>query len=348
MIRPSGTLGLIATNTIAQGDTRVSGLCWICENGGEIYQARRRVRWPGLAAVIVSVLHLSKGPLVDIKHIDRTVARQITAFLFHRGGHNDPARLTTNANKSSVGSVLNGMGFTFDDTDKNGVATPVAEMLRLVSLDPRNQDIIYPFIGGEELNTSPRHMHHRYVINFHDYPLRRDELVKRWTDADEDRRIEWLRTGVVPLDYTAPVAADWPELLAIVEEKVRPMRIESARKSKSGHARDSIVWWKYIRQAKDLHTRIINLDRALAISSVSQHMAFAYIPSDMIYSHALILFPLDVEAAFCALQSRPHEIWARFFGSSMKDDLRYTPSDCFETFPFPKGLGDSSRSGGHW
>ena len=31
----------------------------------------------------------------------------------------------------------------------------------------------------------------------------------------------------------------------------------------------------------------------------------------------------------------PHEVWARFFASSMKDDLRYTPSDCFETFPFP-------------
>jgi hypothetical protein len=29
------------------------------------------------------------------------------------------------------------------------------------------------------------------------------------------------------------------------------------------------------------------------------------------------------------------EVWARFLGSSMKDDLRYTPSDCFETFPFP-------------
>ena len=35
------------------------------------------------------------------------------------------------------------------------------------------------------------------------------------------------------------------------------------------------------------------------------------------------------------MQSRIHEVWARFFASSMKDDLRYTPSDCFETFPFP-------------
>src|SRR5262249_31218668 len=39
---------------------------------------------------------------------------------------------------------------------------------------------------------------------------------------------------------------------------------------------------------------------------------------------------------FCSLQSRPHEVWARFFGSSLEDRLRYTPTDCFETFPFPE------------
>ena len=54
------------------------------------------------------------------------------------------------------------------------------------------------------------------------------------------------------------------------------------------------------------------------------------------YSDSVIVFPFETHAAFCALQSRVHEIWARFFGSSMKDDLRYTPSDCFETFPFPE------------
>ena len=55
------------------------------------------------------------------------------------------------------------------------------------------------------------------------------------------------------------------------------------------------------------------------------------------FANTLAVFPLSTQAAFCALQSRPHELWARFFGSSMKDDLRYTPSDCFETFPFPEG-----------
>ena len=61
LLRTGGTSGLIATNTIAQGDTRSTGLRWICNNGGEIYGARRRVKWPGLAAVVVSVLHVHKG-----------------------------------------------------------------------------------------------------------------------------------------------------------------------------------------------------------------------------------------------------------------------------------------------
>jgi len=55
----------------------------------------------------------------------------------------------------------------------------------------------------------------------------------------------------------------------------------------------------------------------------------------MVFAHSLALFPLTRWVNFTLLQSRPHEVWARFFGSSMKDDLRYTPSDCFETFPFP-------------
>jgi hypothetical protein len=56
----------------------------------------------------------------------------------------------------------------------------------------------------------------------------------------------------------------------------------------------------------------------------------------MVFAHTLNVFPLESHSAFCALQSRPHEVWARFFGSSLEDRLRYTPSDCFETFPFPE------------
>ena len=60
LLNTGGSLGLIATNTIAQGDTRSTGLRFICQNGGVIYNATRRYKWPGLAAVVVSVVHIIK------------------------------------------------------------------------------------------------------------------------------------------------------------------------------------------------------------------------------------------------------------------------------------------------
>ncbi|MEP7378007.1 MAG: DNA methyltransferase [Chloroflexota bacterium] len=117
LLRHGGTMGLIATNTIAQGDTRASGLSWICQNGGEIYRTRKRVKWPGQAAVIVSVVHLIKGQLPGPKRLDDRDVETITAFLFHRGGDTDPIRLAASTGLSFQGCIILGMGFTFDDTE---------------------------------------------------------------------------------------------------------------------------------------------------------------------------------------------------------------------------------------
>ena len=330
LVREGGTFGLIATNTIAQGDTRATGLRWICTHGGAIYNATRRYPWPGQAAVIVSVVHVHRGPWDGTRFLDGAETPYITAFLCHSGGHDDPARLNANAGKSFQGSIVLGMGFTFDDTDTKGVATKLGEMRRLIRENHRNREVIFPYLGGEEVNTSPTHAHHRYVINFRDWPLRRGDVGESWAEADGERRRELRRRPVVPLDYPEPVAADWPELLAIVEERVKPERL--AQNDKGGRRQ----WWQYLRPRPELRATIAELKRVLVISRVGQHAAFTFLPNDMVYSESMIALPLTTYAAFSALQSRPHEIWARFFGSSMKDDLRYTPSDCFETFPFPE------------
>ena len=329
LIRHGGASGLIATNTIAQGDTRSTGLRWICQHGGEIHRATTRVKWPGLAAVVVSILHVAKGQLSGRKTLDGREVDQITAFLFHRGGHDDPARLRANAGKSFVGSYVLGMGFTFDDTDKKGIATPLVEMRRLIADDPRAEEVIRPYIGGQEMNFDTTHQHHRYVINFRDWPLRRADIGETWEEADADRRNELRRQPVVPSDYPDPVAADWPELLGIVRDEVKPERM--VQNDEGGRKR----WWQFLRTRPELHSSIIGKQRVLAISRVGQHASFAFLPNGMVYAESMIVFPVDTYSALCTLQSRIHEVWARFFGSSFGDGLRYTPSDVFETFPFP-------------
>ncbi|MDE2823829.1 MAG: N-6 DNA methylase [Chloroflexota bacterium] len=302
LIRVNGTVGLIATNTIAQGDTRNSGLRWICTNGGEIYNARRRITWPGAAAVVVSVVHISKGHPFSVCLLDDQMVESITAFLLSSGGHDDPPQLTANSGMSFQGSIVLGMGFTFDDTDTKGVASSLATMQNLIDLYPRTADAIYPYIGGKEVNDSPIHTHHRYIINF----------GERTEQECRDR---------------------WPQLFKIVEAKVKPERIS---KNAEKYPRMVHERRKYWNARPELHISILALDRVLVNSQVSQRTQFAFLSCDMVYSHALNICPLDTYAAFCTLQSRLHEAWALSFGSSMKDDLRYTPSDCFETRPFPQ------------
>ena len=156
LVRAGGTFGLIATNTIAQGDTRSTGLRWICEHGGEIYRAVKRYQWPGEAAVVVSVLHVAKtGEARD----ERTGSRDVEAAKsgtdprragFPEAGCSTGRRSTPSPHSCSTGAatptrygcrrtparasseaIVLGMGFTFDDTDRKGVASPLAEMKRL-------------------------------------------------------------------------------------------------------------------------------------------------------------------------------------------------------------------------
>src|SRR5690606_2104035 len=126
--------------------------------------------------------------------------------------------------KAFVGSYVLGMGFTFDDAAAaRGEAESLDTMRALIVKDTRNADRIFPYIGGEEVNSSPTHAHHRWVIDFEDFPLRRDASVGSWSHATQGEREAWLR-NVVPADFPSPVAADWPDLLNIFERLVKPGR----------------------------------------------------------------------------------------------------------------------------
>lgn len=291
------------------------------------------MKWPGLAAVIVSVIHVIKGAQPRVKTLDGGQVENITAFLFHAGSSEDPIALSSNRNKGFVGSYILGMGFTFDDQDTKGVATPTSEMRRLINNDPMNLEVIYPYIGGQEVNSSPTHAHHRYVINFKNYPLMRIDLGKKWVNATKQEQSDWLHDGIVPEDYPSPVAYDWPDLMEIVKQKVQPARSRLTRNT-IGRARAKI-WWKYASMSQTLYAAISDLERVLVTSRVSEHLSFAFLPSAAVFSDRLLVFSSNTDAAFCTLQSRPHEIWTRFFGSSLEDRLLYNITDCFETFPFP-------------
>lgn len=303
LINVEGSFGLIATNTIGQGDTRATGLRWICENGGEIYAAKRRVTWPGQAAVVVSIVWCQKGskrPAADCE-LDGKMVPKITAFLFHQGGNNDPMPLAHNAHRAFGGVKIYGQGFLFADDANDPDVTPLSEMRQLIANEPKYLDVIKPYVGGEEVNESPTHANRRFTIDF--------------GDMEEHE------------------ARNWPKALAIVEQKVKPARLLLTDQASADKLKK--YWWRFYHPAKDLYAAIRSSNRVIVCSLHQPHWLVTFLPSRVVFSHALGVFAFDKSDALAILQSRLHESWVKLLASSLEDRIRYTPSDCFETFPFP-------------
>jgi hypothetical protein len=288
-------MGLISTNTIAQGDTRRGGLRCLRAENGEIYSAQRRIKWPGDAAVTVSVLHVAKG----VQHIDHVLdgvsVGNITAFLLNKGADTDPPALQASSNICYNGCDIKGQGFLFYDSDPQ--CHPTDLMRSLIKDSPRNSERIQPYIGGEEITDLPSFQPYRWAINFGTMPL-----------AD---------------------AREWPELLSLVESKV-----PAERGSKTSDLGET-PWWQYWRPRREMFSRIANLDRVLVCSQTAKFNKFLFFPIDCVFSNYSVVAAFDSFSAYSILESQAHGGWVATFSATLEDRQRYMPSDCFETFPFP-------------
>ena len=301
LLRSPGVFGLIATNTIAQGDTREGGLRTILREGGQIFDATRRYKWPGNVAVVVSVLHVAKGLQTLPPFLDGKAVSRISAFLVEGETDDSPARLSRNP-YFSLGSKIYGQGFLFDDDDPE--CTHTAERDRIIAAQPETESRIRPYIGGEEILTHPEHQYHRYVILLSDVE----------TEAELDQ---------------------WPELKRIVQTKVKPER--DVLGDNPNNVPLKRKWWAFQAHRPELYRRLAGMNRVLVTSQVNPQFGFAMLPAEWTYSQKAVLFCIENYSGFGIIQSRIHELWARFLSSTSLELMSYTPSDCFETFPFPAG-----------
>ncbi len=140
--RQGGTLGFLATNTIAQGDTRRSGLAHICRSGGIIYAARKRVNWSGSAAVVTSIVWVAKELIFTLRHLNGRPVSAISPYLLPVDVL-EPSRLFANMGHSALGCKPGDSGF-------------VVEGRELSTLGPIEEGTLAEYVGGSELNDDPR------------------------------------------------------------------------------------------------------------------------------------------------------------------------------------------------
>ena len=300
IVRDNGFQSLLATNTVAQGDAREGGLDVLLQSGGTINHAVRSMRWPGAAAVEVALVTIYKGKWLGPFVLNHKTVQQITSYLDDAEQLGNPFPLKQNEDKSFQGSIVLGKGFILEPE----------EAQRLINIDPKNKDVLFPYLNGEDLNSRPDQSPSRWVINFHDWDLEK--------------------------------AQNYKEPFRIIEKLVKP---ERTRKKPNGEfvLRKPLPqkWWIYADKRPKLYRTIAKLDRVLVTAQVSKTGAFEFTSPNKILDAKLIVFCCDNFGIFTLLQSTIHNVWAWKYCTTMKTDLSYTPTAIFEKFPFPKKLSDS-------
>ncbi|PRW65226.1 Eco57I restriction-modification methylase domain-containing protein [Actinopolyspora mortivallis] len=293
VLNSSGQTGLIATNTLAQGDTRDVGLDQLVDGGVTIRRAVKSAPWPSKSAALeYCAVWTSRAALqANAQRVaDGVVVSGISSSLDHKSRvSGQPGQLMRNTGISFQGSNILGTGFTMDPAEAAG----------LIEEDSRNENVLFPYLNGQDLNSRPDCGASRWVINFFD-----------WSEEE---------------------AKKYP---ACYEKVLRDVKPERDKVTHSKHARER--WWRYERGRPELYQSIAGLDRVVVLTLVSKTAMPVMVPTGQVFSHMLGVFATEDTAMLALLSSAQHFWWAKTRSSSMKTDLRYTPSDVFETFPLPE------------
>ena len=99
--------------------------------------------------------------------------------------------------------------------------------------------------------------------------------------------------------------------------------------------RRRLSWWLHGSPQVEMRIALAKRDRYIATPVAARHRIFAWLPPGVLPDHRLVVFARDDDWFFGVLHSRFHQVWALRVGTQLEDRPRYTPTTCFETFPFP-------------
>ncbi|SNT19626.1 Eco57I restriction-modification methylase domain-containing protein [Actinacidiphila glaucinigra] len=299
LLASRGQTGLIATNTLAQGDTRTVGLDQLAEEGILIRRAIKSAPWPSRSAVLeYCAVWTSKAPIMGAAERfvgDLPAPQGISTAL------NPASRVASwieslreNGGVSFQGSIVLGLGFTL----------PEADAKKWIAEDENYAEVLFPYLNGQDVNNHPQHLSSRWVINFRD-----------WSESR---------------------AREFPRAFSKIEADVKPER--QRRKPDGSYVLRKPLperYWHYAEKRPALMAALAPLERCMVITRHTHTVIPAMVPTGSVFSEATVVFASSDHALLAVLSSSPHYWWAINCASTMKGDLRYTSTDVFETLVRP-------------
>ncbi len=212
--------------------------------------------------------------------------------------------LTSGVDLARAHRLMENQGTSFTGDQPTGpfdVSEDIAAEWLALPLNPNgrpNSDVVRPYVTASDLAGRPAN---RWIIDF----------------------------GV---DLNEAEAALYEAPFEYARTHVKPVRMTNSQKM----ARD--FWWRHWRPRPEMRKAIAGLDRYAVTPHVSKHRFFVWLDATVLASNLLIVFARDDDYFFGVLHSRAHEVWSLRMGTwlGVGNDPRYTPTTCFETFPFPR------------
>ncbi len=281
--------GLIATNSISQGQSRRAALDYILQNNGYIYDAVSTQPWSGEAKVHISIINWLKTsqPQELSYQIDRKSVSNINSSLKAEINVTQAFKLKVNSNWCFRGVEPNGAGFIITK----------AEVDNWIESDPRNQEVLKSFSMGANLAQNPHGHPERWIIDFDDMNL---EEAK---------------------EYALPLA----RLFSTIPKE-----------RENRHDKLKTYWWKHSTKCTMMRQRLASLSYCFAVPRVSKWAIFIPFQSSWLAGDKSVVIATNDFYILGILTSSFHRTWMYAQSSTLKADIAYTPTTCFQTFPFPQ------------
>ena len=210
------------------------------------------------------------------------------------------ANLTTGVDTTSAHILRENAGLSFEGPSPKGSFDIPADTARLMLDQPLN------------VNGKPN-----------------SDVVRRVMSA---RDITQIPRGIYTIDFGVMEfedACQYEMPFKHVEDVVKPQRMNNRIK------RRATYWWQYGAPATQMRQALQGLSRYIATPRISKHRLFAWVDAEIMCNDSTDVFASADDYFFGVLHSRYHRVWALELGTQLEDRPRYTPTTCFETFPFP-------------
>jgi hypothetical protein len=309
LLQDNKCIGMIACNSIAEGGNRVVGLDQLIKKGSEIYHAVSSDVWPGSANVVTSRICIYKGRWSGERILNESPVSYISSYLTNRDNWK-PKKLLCNGGIVHQGNVTLGSGFVLANDEAESFIKQNQECRR----------VVLPYLRGQDINRDPRQQPTEWVINFWDWSADKAKSLFPQVFQHVERTVPSERNNMKSMGGACDTY--WLHLWN---------RSELYHQVGRGH--------DFERHPFEHWNKVALLERVIVFArAATKYCCFSIVPNIYVYSDSLCVVAKFGFGLFATLSSDIHCVWAWEHGSKMKQDLRYSHGDVFETFPFPTGV----------